>query len=239
MVTGLEIVLVIGVTALGALVQGCVGIGIGLVAGPVLVAIDPAFVPGPLLLIGQVVGIRHLVAEREHIDRVALKRVFLGVPVGLAVGLSILLMIDARVLSIVVGAATALAAAAILAGLKVDRTPTVEVGAGGLMAFASITAALPGPPLVAVFSDMKPATMRGTASASILSVAIISGVSLAIAGRFSREEIDLLTLMAPGAFLGLLVARWLRPLLDRTWFRTAVLVIACAGGTALVIRQVV
>ena len=235
--TGLEIALVIGFAALGAMVQGCLGIGIGLVAAPVLVSIDPAFAPGPPLLIGQVVGLRHVFAEREHIDREALRNVFIGIPFGLAAGLSILLMIDGRVLSIIVGAATALAAAAILLGAHLARSPKVEIGGGALMAFASITAALPGPPLVVAFSDMKPACMRGTASASILTVAIIAGLSLVVAGRFGSHELELLGWLLPGALLGLLSARYLRPVLDRSWFRTAVLVMACAGGIALVIQQ--
>ena len=235
--TGLEIALVIGFAALGAMVQGCLGIGIGLVAAPVLVSIDPAFAPGPLLLIGQVVGLRHVFAEREHIDRAAFRNVLFGIPAGMAAGLTILLMIDGRVLSIIVGAATALAAAAILLGARVARSQRVEITAGGLMAFASVTAALPGPPLVIGFSDMKPSCMRGTASASILVVAILAGISLLLAGRFGTEELKLLGLLLPGALLGLLSARYLRPVLDRSWFRTAVLVMACAGGIALVIRQ--
>ena len=105
------------------------------------------------------------------------------------------------------------------------------------MAFASVTAALPGPPLVIGFSDMKPSCMRGTASASILVVAVLASISLVIAGRFGRDELELLAFLLPGALLGLFSARYLRPVLDRAWFRTAVLVMACAGGMALVVRQ--
>lgn len=235
--TGIEIALVIGFAALGAMVQGCLGIGIGLVAAPVLVSIDPAFAPGPLLLVGVVVGLRHVFAERDYIDRPALRNVFIGLPFGLAAGLTILLMVDGRVLSIIVGAATALAAASILLGAKATRSRAVEIGAGAIMAFASITAALPGPPLVVAFSDMKPSAMRGTASAAILAVVIIAAITLTTAGRFGRHELELLGLLFPGAALGLFSARYLRPVLDRSWFRTAVLVMACAGGIALVVRQ--
>lgn len=233
----IEILLVIVFAALGALVQGCLGIGFGLVAGPVLVAIDSAFVPGPLLIIGLVVAVRHMVAERHDIDRLALRNVLIGLPVGLALGLATLLMIDARTLSILVGAAAALAAVAALVGARADRSTRVDIGAGALMAFASITAALPGPPLVIAFRDMKPGPMRGTTSASISAMAIVSAISLTIAGRFGGHELELLALLAPGALIGLVAARYLRPVLDRSWFRTAVLILACIGGIALVIRQ--
>ena len=45
-----EIVVVIAFTSAGAAVQASVGIGVGLVAGPALIAVDPAFLPGPTIL---------------------------------------------------------------------------------------------------------------------------------------------------------------------------------------------
>ena len=235
--SGLEIVVVIAITTVGAVVQGCVGIGIGLVAAPVLVAIDPAFVPGPMLAVGQIIAIRHIGAERRHIDLSALRNCVVGLPVGLAIGLLVLLVVDERVLSIIIGAVVAVAAAWLLTGPRIGRSTRNEVATGGLVAFASTTAALPGPPLVVAFSDMKPSAMRGTASAVILTVAVFVGISLAVAGRFGLHELGLTALLAPGAFIGMLASRYLRPRLDRTWFRTAVLIVAGAGGLALVLRQ--
>ena len=63
--------LVLLLTAAGATVQGSIGIGYGLVAGPGLAAIDTAFIPGPVLAVGLIVGTRHIVAEFDEIDRPA------------------------------------------------------------------------------------------------------------------------------------------------------------------------
>ena len=235
--TGLEIVVVIAITAVGAVVQGCVGIGIGLVAAPVLVAIDPAFVPGPMLAVGQIVAVRHIGAERRHIDLSALRNCMIGLPFGLAVGLLVLLVVDERVLSIIIGAVVAVAAGWLLTGPSINRSTRNEIATGGLVAFASTTAALPGPPLVVAFSDMRPSAMRGTASAVILAVAVFVAASLVAAGRFGLHELGLFALLSPGAVLGMFASRYLRPQLDRSWFRTAVLIVAGAGGVALVVRQ--
>jgi len=48
------LVLAIAAVAGGAIVQGSVGVGLSLVAAPALVAIDPTFIPGPLLIVGQI-----------------------------------------------------------------------------------------------------------------------------------------------------------------------------------------
>lgn len=225
-------------SAAGALVQGCIGIGFGLVAGPALVAIDADFAPGPLLLAGQIVGVRHALMERAHTDRAAFMRCVFGLPVGLVAGIATLTMVSDRTLAIVVGSVTAVAAAMMLAGVRVRRSPRTDVAAGGATAFASVTAGLPGPPLVLNFSDMAPSQMRGTSSSYILIVAITGITGLALAGEFGADETVLTFRLLPGIAVGMFAARFARPLLDRSWFRPAVLVIAMLGALALVARQV-
>lgn len=235
--SGVEIVLVLALVAAGAMVQGCVGIGLGLVAGPGLVAIDPSFAPGPLLIVGMVVGVRHIIAERPHADWSALKHCFWGLPAGYVAALIVLAVVDDRTMSILVGVTTAIAALAILVSPPLRRTTATEVAAGATCTFAAVTAGLPGPPMVVVFADMKPNTLRFTASAFISSVALISAAALPASGNFGRHELGLLALLVPGSIAGLGIARFVRPVLDRPGFRTIVLVIAVLGGLVLAIRS--
>jgi uncharacterized membrane protein YfcA len=237
-VTTGQVLFVLLLSAAGATVQGSVGIGYGLVAGPGLAAIDTSFIPGPLLVIGILVGARHIFAEFDHIERPAVGRCFLGLPFGLVAGLAVLNAMDDRVLGVAVGAATALAAASMIFGFSVRRTPAIEVGSGAATAFCAVTAALPGPPFVVAFSDLRPAAMRSTASLFISSLVLISLVALAVTGNFAGEEARLLALLVPGTIGGLLLARYVRPVLERPWFRPLILVVAALGGIALVLRNI-
>ena len=45
--------------------------------------------------------------------------------------------------------------------------------------------------------------------------------------------------LVPGMFIGLAISRLARPMLDRSWFRPAVLFVSLAGGVALMIGQFV
>lgn len=236
--TTMQILIIAACCAAGATVHGCLGIGLALVAGPALIAIDPAFAPGPLLIAGQVVGVRHLIMERGHIDREALRRCFLGLPFGLAGGLLLLSLVSDRTLSILIGAFTAIAAIALLAGASIRRSPRTDVAGGGAVAFSSITAGLPGPPWVVAFSDMPPQTMRGTSATYLIAVAITGLVGLILTGEFGRHEAVLTAWTLPGIAIGLVLARLLRPRLDPAVFRPIVLVVALVGAVALILRQV-
>lgn len=233
-----QIVFVLLLSAAGATVQGSIGIGYGLVAGPGLAAIDTNFIPGPLLVIGILIGARHVFAEFDDIERAAVGRCFLGLPFGLVAGLAVLRAMDDQLLGIAVGGATALAAVCMILGFSVQRTPAVEVASGAATAFGAITAALPGPPFVVAFSDLRPAAMRSTASLFLSSLVLISLVVLWLTGNFAGEELRLLALLVPGTLAGLVLARYVRPLLERPWFRPLILTVAAIGGIALVLRNI-
>ena len=219
------------------MVHGSLGLGAALVAGPALVAIDPGFAPGPLIVIGQIVGFRHAIVERQHTDRRAVRHCVVGLPFGLVAGLAVLTAISDEMLGLLIGSLTAAAAISLLCGLRIRRNPPVEMATGFAAAFTSVTAGLPGPPLVLTFSDMKPATLRGTFATFVLMVAAAGFAGLVVTGEFGRHELELTGWLAPGVVLGLAIARFVRPYVDRTWFRPAVLLVALAGAIALILRQ--
>ena len=235
--TAIEIIVIICFSTAGAVVHGSLGLGAALVAGPALVVIDPGFAPGPLIVIGQIVGFRHAFVERQHTDRQAVRHLVVGLPFGLAAGLAVLSAMSDKMLGILIGSLAAAAAISLLCGLRIRRTSSVEMATGFATAFTSITAGLPGPPLVLTFSEMKPATLGGTFATFVLMVAAAGLIGLVVTGEFGRHELELTGWLAPGVVLGLAIARFVRPYVDRSWFRPAVLIVALAGGIALILRQ--
>lgn len=232
-----ELLIVLLITAAGAIVQGSAGIGLGLVASPVLLSIDASFAPGPLLLGGLVVGARHMTAEWDDLDRPTLRRALLGLPIGAIAGLAVLRVMAADTLSLTIGLLICVAAIALLRGAHLHRSNSTDVITGASAAFTSVTAAIPGPPLVIGFADLAPRCLRCTVSAFVAVTGVVAFFGLLAIGRFGGHEAALLGAMIPGLVLGVVLSRWTRPLLDRSWFRPAVLLISFAGGAALAINQ--
>lgn len=73
-----EYLLALGVLAVGCGVQSTLGIGAALVAGPTLMTIDSALLPGPMLAMAMVVNVRNAFGDRKLTDLVALKKSRLG-----------------------------------------------------------------------------------------------------------------------------------------------------------------
>ena len=235
--TSIDLLIVLAISAAGAIVQGSAGIGLGLVASPVLLSVDPSFGPGPLLLGGLVIGARHMTAEWDALDRPTLRRSLIGLPFGIAAGLAVLRVMDADTLSLMIGLLICFAALFLLSGVNVKRTNAGDLLTGAASAFTSITAALPGPPLAIGLADLPPRSLRCTVSVFVAVTSAFAFVGLVIIDRFGSHEATLLALMVPGLLLGVVLSRWTRPLLDRLWFRPAILLLSLAGGAALALKQ--
>lgn len=235
--TVLEFLATFAMTSIGALLQGSIGIGLTLVAGPALVAIDGDFAPGPLVVGGMVVNVRHVIVERRHADVAGLKRLFRGIPFGIGAGLVVLTLVDERALAITIGAAVIVAALARLGPFRPSRSPRALTIGGGAVAFTTTTFALAGPPFALLYDDRPGPVFRGTAGVFLLPLAGLITISLIATGHFGVDELKLTLVMLPGLVLGLTLARYARPRLDKTWFRHVVLIVSAAGGAAVILRN--
>ena len=233
--SGWEQVAVIVMTMFGSIVQGATGIGLTLVAGPALLAIDADFAPAPLLIVGQLIGVRHIIAEHSHLDTSAFRRLLFGLPLGIIGAVVVLVIVDKQSIAAVVAALVCVAAGLLLAGFHPRRTPRRDSAAGAATAFAGVTAGLPGPSLAIAFHDMTGGAMRATTSYFVAVVGGVGVVVLLLVGELGGQELALVARMLPGLILGLFLARWVRPWLDHTWFRPAILTIALAGGLAVLV----
>ena len=234
-----EIAVIVAFTSAGATVHASVGLGVALVAGPALLVVDPAFLPGPMIVATMLLTVRHLVAEGGEADLGVVRRASLGVPAGLVLGFGVVAFADESMMRIVVGAVIVIASGLLLAGAQLRRSPRTDVVGGGAFSFSLLAAGIPGPAAAIAFNDLKPSCYRGTIGYLGIPVSLLSLGLLVTAGEFGSHELELTAWVLPGIGIGLVAARFVRPHLDRAWFRPAVLWVALLGGAAVVVRQLV
>ncbi|MEC9302406.1 MAG: sulfite exporter TauE/SafE family protein, partial [Acidobacteriota bacterium] len=74
----LEIAIAISAVLVGSVVQGAVGFGLALVSAPVLILIDPRFIPAPLLLASLSLILLTAYRDRQGIDLSGLRWALIG-----------------------------------------------------------------------------------------------------------------------------------------------------------------
>jgi|TARA_B110000116_G_scaffold128168_1_gene111159 uncharacterized membrane protein YfcA len=228
----LEILVVVVAVVAGSMVQATAGVGITLVAAPVLLAVDPAFVPLPLILGGAVVGIRNVTMEFAGFDARRWRRCLLGAPVGLVLGELALANLSERGLTAAIGLLVVISVGAMASGWQPRRRSWTSVLAGLLVAFSLRVAALPGPPYAILHHDDPPEVLRPNISALVLVLAGTISIRLLVGGEVTGADLGRVALVMGSALVGLLLAPPLRRWVDSGWFRPALLSVCGLGGLA-------
>jgi uncharacterized membrane protein YfcA len=217
-----------------AVAQAALGIGFGVVAAPVLAVVDPALVPGTVMVLGTLTAF--VVAVRE---RAAFHFANVGYALAGRVLFSLLGALTASLLSpelfLLVFAALILAAVGLsLSGLRVVPTRRNLFLAGSASGFMGTLTAVGTPPLAIVYQYAPGAEVRANLSAFFAVGGFISILSLAGFGAFGLNDLALSLQLLPAMVLGYLLSPLLARHTDRGWMRPAMLAL-CIGAAALLL----
>lgn len=224
--------------ALGALVQGAVGLGLGLVAAPVVTLAQPELMPGVMLWLAAVYPLVTLRGEWRHADWRGLGWAFAGRVPGTALGVAVVAAVSPRLLGVIVAVVVLVAVALTGAVVRLPMRPGVFLGAGVVSGVTGTATSIGGPPLALVYQDVEGTRLRATMAVYFLVGALMSLAGLGLAGELRASDLLLAALLSPVLLLGFALAGPLRRRLDAGWTRPAVLVLCSASSLALLVRSV-
>jgi len=221
------------VLAVAVAVHVVTGSGFGLIAAPLLLALDPELVPVPLLLVSLLV-----MAAVGGRDRAGLRHLDLwpaalaAVPAAVA-ALWVAPHLGRQTTAVVVGAAVVMAVVAALRGWRVPAGRWPLVVAGGFAGALSTLAATPGPPIVVAYRASDPVRLRANLCLFFLVTCAVSLGTLAVAGDLSVHALGETARLLPGVLLGLALGPAVRRRVPATAVRPVALWLCLAAGLAL------
>lgn len=220
----------------GAVVQASIGIGLGMIAAPMLAFADPDFIPAAIMI--AVLPLTFTIAwiDREHIVKRDVGFALIGRVPGVVVGALVVAALSDRVLAVMVAASVLLAVVASITGRLFQPTDRALVVAGLASGFAGTTTGVGGPPMALTYQNSDPATMRATISAFFSIGSLMSIGALALAGEIGVRQWQLTALILPGVGLGVVTARQVKDHLRPEVIRPAVLVICTVASLALLVE---
>jgi uncharacterized protein len=222
--------------AVAAFVQGTIGVGFALIVAPILAFTDPALLPVCLLVLMLPLNIYVAWRERGALDRSGATWITAGRLVGTFGGLWILVAVPPSALSILVGAATILAAVATLVAPPFRAGPRAFASAGLVTGVTETATGIGGPPLALVYQHHAPATLRATVALCFLIGQVLSLAVLAVVGRVGEAQLWTALLLMPALAVGAFVSRHLHRRVGGRMFRGFVLAFAIVSGAVLLFR---
>jgi uncharacterized membrane protein YfcA len=226
----------IGAMAVGSALQAALGIGMALVVVPILALVDPGFIPGPMLLAGSLLTATTAYAERDAIDPKGLAVSLVGLAAGTVIGAIALHLAAGSNVQRLFGALLLLAVLVSLLGKPVAASGRNLLLAGSASGIMGTMAGIHGPAMSLVFQSVTPKVARAMLGAFFTAAYLGSVTALACVGLFGKPEIIRSIALLPGVVAGLALAPVTRRLVDRQRLRIAILVLATASGTLLILK---
>lgn len=227
------------IVLLGAVVQGSVGYGMNLLGGPLLLLIDPAFVPVPTLLLALAHTTMGAVRERKHTDWRSVGWAMTGRIPGNMLGLLAIAALPLAGLNLAVAASVLICVVLSLVSWHPMPTRRGLFVAGTASGAFGTTSAIGGPPIALLYQNIKGSTTRATLSAYFVIATVSSLAILTAAGQVHTRQLLLAAALLPFMFVGFAVSSPLRKHLDGAKLRVAVLGVATSGALALLLRTVI
>ena len=233
-----KLLLISVITAVGSALQATVGFGLGVIAGPLFMLLDPAFVPGPILVSSLLLMIMIVIRDHKHVDLRGLHYAVVGRIVGTAPEDCLLAIVSQRLFDLIFGTMVIIGVVMSRYGKPMPMTRLNSLLAGVASGFMSTTSSIGSPPIALQYQNGDPEKVRGTLAGFFIFGTLISIIGLAIAGRFGWHEIKLTVFMIPAVVLGFLCSKWLIRRLDKKLLRPIILWLSFASGLLVLLRGI-
>lgn len=233
----LAFLLIAGTAVLvGAAVQSSVGLGLGLVAAPVISLLDPALMPGSMLIAAVALPVLTLVQEWRHVHWHGLAW---GLPArvpGTVVGVWVVAVLEPRMLGAAVGVMVLVAVGLSLWSIRVRITPVSLLAAGALSGVAGTATSVGGPPMALLYQYEPVRRVRGTLAAFFLIGAAISLAGLALGGQLDTRQVWAGLGAIPFLAVGFVLGHPLRRLVDAGRLRMVLLGVVTVSAAVLLVQ---
>ncbi|MEO3800518.1 sulfite exporter TauE/SafE family protein [Nonomuraea sp. B1E8] len=223
----------------GAIVQGGVGFGLGLVAVPVLTMIEPGLMPGAIQVVNLAMPLFTLAVEWRRVEWRGVGFALLGRVPGSVIGAFIIVYISIYDRSVFVAVMVVIAVLLTARAMNVPRTGVTLTSAGFVSGVTGTATGIGGPPIALVYQSAKGPQIRATLAMFFCLSALQSLAILALVGELPARALATGAALVVPMVLGFLASGPLRRYLDGGRARMAVLMVATASALALIVQNVV
>lgn len=231
-----DLVLAVLFVAVGTAVQASIGFGLAMIAAPLVMLVEPAFVPGAVIGTALVLSLWMAWDDRQAIDLRTLKAAIVGRALGVPPGALLLGSASAATFDTVFGVLVLLAVGMSLWHSNIKPTRWAVFFASIAAGFMGTISSIGGPPLALVYQNASAAELRGNLSVLFIVGTSLSLVALTVIGRFGLADLGYTAVLLVGVVIGVLCRGPVKARLDRSTARPWLLGLCTVSALAVLAR---
>lgn len=229
--------LIVGpVVIFGAAVQGSVGLGLGMVAAPIVTLLDPDLMPVTMLVTVGILPLMMVGSEWRHIDLWGMSWALLGRLIGTVGGVWVVAVLPVDTLAVALGAMILLTVALTVRAVRFRATRATLTVSGVISGITGTATSIGGYPIALVYQHDPGPRVRSTLSGFFFVSIAISLVALTVGGQVRTEQFVAGAMLVPFVVAGFLIAGSLRRYVDGGLLRRLLLGVVAVSGVALVVQ---
>ena len=232
-----QIIIAYVIVTLGAVCQSSIGMGSGLISVPILVMLNPAFVPISTMLTSIMLSLLIIRRDRISIHVSGIGIALVGRLLGALIAAAILVFLSKNMFPIIIGSMILLCVMMSFLKISWNPTPPSLLGAGILSGIMGTLAGVGGPPMGLLYQHQKGPVVRGTLAGFLGIGAMISLLLLLLVGKCTLHELRLFLLIVPAILFGFVLSRFTIHTLDKGYIRMAILGVSALSGIVAIIKS--
>jgi uncharacterized membrane protein YfcA len=231
-----EAVLAVLVVAMGTAVQASIGFGLAMIAAPLLMLIEPAFVPGAMVAVALLLSLWMMWDDRHAIDMSTFNAAVAGRLLGTPPAALLLGTASAATFDLVFGTLVLLAVVLSLIHTTLKPTPWTVFFATTASGFMGTISGIGGPPLALVYQNATGPHLRANLAVLFVLGTTISLIALIWIGRFGVVDVWYTLLLLVGVVIGVLCREPIKRRLDKAAARPWLLGLCAVSAVAVLAR---
>lgn len=228
----------LAVIVFSSVVQTAVGFGLAIIAVPILVLIDPAMVPAPIVMVAFFQLSLNLWAHRSHVNWRPLIWAFVGRIPGTIAAVIALRYTGEAGLQWFIGLAVLMAVLLSLGNWHLPLNRRNHFFAGLASGFTGTTSAIGGPPIALLYQRQKGDAVRANLSAYFIVGSVMSVAGMGAGGLLTAASWLYALAFLPPALVGVWIGLRVKHLLKPEFMRPAMLML-CGSCAVVVLAQAV
>jgi uncharacterized protein len=222
---------------LAATVQGLVGLGLGLVAAPVVTLLEPQLMPELMLWLALMMPVVTLLREYHDIDWHGLLWSQPTRAAGTVLGVLVVASFPPAGLGVAVGLMVLVSVVLTARLVVIPVNVRTLAGAGFLSGVTGTATSIGGPPMAILYQHRPPHQIRSTLGVFFFLGAAMSLTGLGIAGQLDRSTFLLALTMVPALVVGFVLSRVAKRRVPHHHIRTGVLLVSGLSAVVLLVRS--
>jgi uncharacterized protein len=203
------LILALFTVTLAAALQKLLGFGLGIIAAPILVLIEPAFIPAPILLLGLLLSLLTALQNHRNIALGSIRVALSGRFIGSLLAVLLLLLLPPVFFTLLFSLLIIVSVLLTYSRWQIRYSARNLFIGGFFSGLAGTATSIGGPPIAMVYQNSKLCTVRAELSLFFLCSTIVSLLLLIITGNFSYYQLQLALPLMPAVLLGFVLTGWL------------------------------